>query len=170
MGRGSRGFLVAGLCVTALASAPVADASQGSDYIEPWLGHFHFISYTADPGEVNNILVEPWNFGGGLHLKDTGAIIRWTYVPGSSTCFGGVHDVWCPNARGPEGQPPLFLIRLGDGRDTFVNRSAASASVNARDGEADRITCGSAPEEDSVLADALDVIVNPAACNTIERG
>jgi hypothetical protein len=151
--------------LAALASAPVAHASEGSDYTEPWLGPFHYVNYQADPGEANNVLVEPWNFGEGLHLKDTGAIIRWMFVPERSRCFGGGRDVWCA-----DGRDALFVIFLGDGRDTFVNRSAAPAWVDARDGEADRITCGAAQHDDDVVADALDVIVNPGACNTVERG
>ena len=58
----------------------------------------------------------------------------------------------------------------GNGRDIFVNRSATPAFVDARDGEADRITCGTAPHDDDVLADALDVIGNPEACNSVHRG
>ena len=94
---------MAGLCVAALASVPVAEASEGSDFTDPWQGPFHYVYYQADPGETNNILAEPWGaLGGGLHLKDTGAAIRWTYVPGSSRC-----SAECTTSGAPMGAVPL---------------------------------------------------------------
>jgi hypothetical protein len=148
----------------ALAIVPAAEASQGHDTVYRW----SYVSYEADPGEANNILAEPWNSGSGLHLKDTGAIIRWTSLPTgvlAADCYGGGHDVWCLGQYGLD-----MGIHLGDRSDRFVNKSGVSATVYARDGVRDYITCGSSDYFDEVQADALDVITNPGACNIIERG
>ena len=64
MGRG-RGVLAAGACAAALIVAPGAHASQGSDQIT----RGDHISYVADPGEANRLIVEDWS-SGGLHLND----------------------------------------------------------------------------------------------------
>jgi Ca2+-binding RTX toxin-like protein len=115
--------LVGGLlCVVAAIAAPAAQASQGSD-TDTRGDH---IQYVADPGEANQLTVEDTS-GGGLHLNDPGAIIRWLSapVPGLSDCAGGVHDVYCLPTDGFEVE-----AQLGDGNDTFVNRSSWGAIVN----------------------------------------
>lgn len=118
-----RAGVTATLCVfaAALASAPAALASQGSDTVYRW----DYIRYTADPGEANNLTVE--DTAAGIHLNDSGAIIRWASIPGTSECAGGVHDVYCVDQAGGF----EMGIDLGDGNDTLVNKAThASPEAN----------------------------------------
>ena len=159
MGR-SRGILAGVLCVASFAFAPAAQAAQGSDSVSRWSS----ITYTADPGEANTFAAEIME-NGWLHLQDKGAIIRWTSVPAGyplGDCFGGVHDVFCLDRYGF-----WMHVDLGDRRDTFVNSTQYPAEVFARDGKADRISCGSNETFDEVFADRKDIIVTPAACETV---
>jgi Ca2+-binding RTX toxin-like protein len=107
------GFAAAAICTAALIIAPVAHGAQGSSSVSRWEG----LSYTADPGEANRLIAEDW-LGSGLHLNDRGAVIRWTAIPGVSTCQGAVHDVWCTGGYG-------FAMHadLGDGADTYTSTS-----------------------------------------------
>ena len=110
---GRVGGLAAGaICAAALVAAPAAQASTGSDSVSRW----DTISYRADPGEANDVLVERWN-GDGLHLRDRGAIIRWlgAPAPGVKQCTGGGHDVWCLGGYGG-----VIDADLGDASDRYV--------------------------------------------------
>ena len=162
MGR-SRGLLAGVLCGASLAFAPAAQAAQGTDSITRGV----HLWYDADPGEANTFSAEIMN-NGWLHLKDKGAIIRWTSVPagvvlgfGLGDCFGGVWDVFCTQGHA------YMHVDLGDREDTFVNSTASPAEVFARDGETDRISCGANEGFDEVYADPQDVIVDPAACDAV---
>ena len=137
---------------------PAVQASQGQDTLYRW----SYVQYTADPGEVNHFTAEETP-SGNLHLNDPGAIIRWLSIPGLSDCVGGVHDVLCLDRHGFD-----MGVTLGDGADTFVNQTRWPATVYARDGETDRISCGSAEAFDTVYADAQDVIETPAACEDVQ--
>jgi hypothetical protein len=117
---GGRGLIAvtvaagAALCVAALAAAPAAHASQGSD-MGP---RGDYIQYVADPGETNRLTVDA--FPVGLHLNDLGAIIRWAAPdPDLSECTAAVHDVACVDRFGGF----HMAIQLGDGNDSFVNGS-----------------------------------------------
>ena len=104
-------------CAAALAVVPAAEASQGSDTVYRW----DYIQYTADPGEANNLTIEDTNTG--IHLHDSGAIIRWTSIPGTSECEGALHDVYCVDQYGGF----EMGINLGDGNDTLVNKATDAA-------------------------------------------
>jgi hypothetical protein len=52
----------------------------------------------------------------------------------------------------------------GSGRDTISTGNAQYAFIDAQDGEADTIRCGSG--YDTVLTDSRDVLVNPEACES----
>jgi hypothetical protein len=108
----SRGIAAVAVCAAALGTAPAAQAAQGSDSVSRW----DTISYAADPGEANRVLVEDW-IDGGLHVNDPGAIIRWTtpLVPGLFQCAAVVHDVYC---QGGYGFAVQFALRDGD--DTYT--------------------------------------------------
>lgn len=106
---------VVALGLAALAAAPAAHASQGSD-TGP---RGDYIQYVADPGEANRLTVE--SFPTGLHLNDPGAIIRWAVPdPDLSECAAAVHDVVCIDRFGGF----HMAIQLGGGNDTFVNGSS----------------------------------------------
>jgi Ca2+-binding RTX toxin-like protein len=119
--RRGRGHTAVAALAIAVAAAPAAHASQGSDAVT----RGDYVSYTADPGEANRLTLD--DTSQGLHLRDTGAIIRWTSVPvpGLANCAGGVHDVYCTNQGGFD-----IFASLGDGNDTFANSSSFAATVD----------------------------------------
>jgi Ca2+-binding RTX toxin-like protein len=126
-----RGVLAAVLCAAGVV-VPQAQASQGHDTVYRW----DYVEYTADPGEQNAFVAE--DLGPGMHLNDNGAIIRWLSIPGLSDCAGGVHDVYCVDQYGFQ-----MGVMLGDGNDTFVNRSSSSALVDLGPGDDSAVGGGS---------------------------
>jgi Ca2+-binding RTX toxin-like protein len=107
--------LVAGLA--AALSVPVAQAAEGTDSAT----RGNYVTYTADSGEANHFVAETSDVG--LHLHDSGAIIRWT---SGSECTASGHDVNCVDRAGGF----LLNVRLGDRADTFVNNSRWAAEVH----------------------------------------
>src|SRR4051812_33838598 len=100
--------LVAGLAAT--VSVPAAQAAHGTDSAT----RGDYVTYTADSGEVNHFVADTSDLG--LHLNDSGAIIRWT---SGAECTAAVHDVNCVDQAGGF----LLNVRLGDRADTFANHS-----------------------------------------------
>jgi hypothetical protein len=114
---------VAAACASTFIVAPAANGAQGSDSIT----RGDHISYIADPGEANRLVIEDWT-SGGLHLNDSGAIIRWigAPVPGAMGCTGALHDAYCVGGGGG------FAVhaKLGDGDDTYTVLSATTTDVD----------------------------------------
>lgn len=119
---GSRGRAAALIAVaTAVTFAPAAHAAQGSDSAT----RGDYVVYTADAGEANHFVADTW--GSGLHMSDSGAVIRWV----GEECAAAVHDVYCDDQAGG-----FYMdVNLGDGADTFRNRSKWIAEVHLGAGD-----------------------------------
>jgi Ca2+-binding RTX toxin-like protein len=124
---GRSGLATVVALAAALAAAPAAQAAQGS---ELWF-HEDDITYTADPGEANQLTVSGTD--PALHLHDPGAAIGWAPDSGQNQCsVSGAHDVFCLD----QNSMVFWLYAdLGDGNDTFTNLSDAPVFVNLGPGD-----------------------------------
>jgi Ca2+-binding RTX toxin-like protein len=116
-------FTVAAACAALLAAAPAAAfAAQGSDTA----GLRDYVTYTADPGETNQVTVD--GAQPTLHIHDSGAVIRWVPDGTVPQCTAVVHDVFC-NDQNDDDEPFELDANLGDGNDSFTNLSDTPAYV-----------------------------------------
>src|SRR2546423_10052000 len=129
-----RALLAAGAALALLGVAPAAARAASVSETGGTL------SYVAAAGEANHVTIAPWGFS--LKVTDTGKKqgAAVTLTPGT----GCLWLSWSSAACGAS--PSSIALNLGDGDDF----------VDARDGKADRITCGSG--NDSGSADADDSV------------
>src|SRR4051794_33797898 len=121
---GNVALVVASLAaaVAPAVAVAVAQAAQGTDSAT----RGDYVQYSADPGELNRFVADDSDVG--LHLNDSGAVIRWT---SGSECMAAVHDVDCVDQAGGF----LMKVSLGDGADTFANRSKWMADIHLGPGD-----------------------------------
>src|SRR3954468_19547293 len=105
--------------------------------------------YTAIPGEANDVTAS-YTSSGAVKLAEAGHLGPFPIlIGGSSGCAGLAPLITCTGATSLD-------LRTGDGDDR----------VAARNGTADKISCGSG--NDSVSADQQDSVA--ADCETVDRG
>jgi hypothetical protein len=107
------------------------------------------VVYTAALGEANDVTAT-YTSGGGAKLSEAGHFGPFPIlIAGSNGCSGLSALIGCGGASG-------FDLRTGDGDD----------KVAARNGGADKISCGSGT--DSVSADSQDTVSSD--CESVDRG
>jgi hypothetical protein len=134
------------------------------------------LTYTAAPGEVNNVSVAPW--GLSLLVTDTGtkAGIALPLTPGpgcwklsstASSCSMSVTGLTVSLGDGNDSFDGTLIaipttVSGGTGSDRIATGSGAD-TIDVRDGEVDSVTCGAG--QDTVSADRTDSVAGD--CETV---
>jgi hypothetical protein len=165
-----RPLLVAGAAATALGLAPGA---AGAATVNVTGGE---LTYTAAPGESNNVVVAPW--GLSLRVTDTGTkagvALPLTSGPGcwklstiAATCSLSVTGLTVSLGDGNDSFDGTLIaipttVFGGTGSDRIATGSGAD-TIDVRDGEVDSVTCGAG--QDTVSADRTDSVAGD--CETV---
>jgi hypothetical protein len=135
--------------VLALAAAALLALPASADAAFAQLDATGKLVYTTVPGEANDITVT-YTSAGVAKLTEAGRLGPFPIlIAGSGGCSGLAAQITCRGTTSLD-------IRSGDGSDR----------VSARNGTADKISCGSGT--DSVVADPQDSVA--ADCESVDRG
>jgi hypothetical protein len=167
-----RPLLVAATAATALGLAPAAARAASVNVTGGKL------TYTAAPGETNNVSVAPW--GLSLRVTDTGT------KPGGALALTPGPGCWKLSSIASSCQLSAtgLTVSLGDGNDSFdgtltsvpttisggsgtdhISTGAGASTIDVQDGELDSVSCGAG--EDSVTADRADTLAGDCEAVTV---